>query len=384
MKGHIQQRGKNSFRLKLDDGADPGTGKRRIRYVTVRGTKREAQRQLAKLITAVADNAFSKPVKVSVADFLRERVQLWEAAGDITARTSQRYMQLVEFQILPHLGALSLQALRPTDVERWLVEVREGGRRNGKGALANRTVGHAYRVLAAALDDAVRAEIVVRNVARVFSPPRVQQTEIVVLQDVPAFLNAIAGHRLEAFTLVGLLGGLRLGEALALRWRDIELDPKPVLHVRGAVEHTKAKGFVFKTPKTKAGVRSLVMPTILVDVLRGHRLQQQELNLALGLGRLEDDALLFQTAQGTPILPGAMSKIWAAFAKAHGIPDVTYHGLRHTHASQLIAIGVDIVTIAKRLGHGKPSVTLATYAHMFKSDDTAAADAINAALANSR
>lgn len=181
-------------------------------------------------------------------------------------------------------------------------------------------------------------------------------------------------------SMVALLTGMRLGEVLALRWSRIDLDGKR-LSVREALEPAKG-GVGFKAPKTKAGRRDISLPDILVGALREYRREQLELRMQLGLGRLQDDALLFSRLDGSPLNPSNVSSDWGAFALRIGMPEITFHGLRHTHASQLIASGVDIVTIAKRLGHAKPSVTLAIYAHMFTSDDSKAAAAINAALSS--
>jgi integrase len=102
--------------------------------------------------------------------------------------------------------------------------------------------------------------------------------------------------------------------------------------------------------------------------------------MQLGAGRLPDDALLFSNLDGEPSNPNVVSMAWGVFAAGIGMPDITFHALRHTHASQLIDAGVDIVTISKRLGHAKPDITLRTYAHLFRKDDGKAADAINRAL----
>ena len=104
MKGHIRQRGRNSFELKFDAGRDPATGKRRIQYASFKGTKREAQIKLAALITSVGAGSYVDPSKSTVAEFVRGRVDQWQAAGDISARTAQRYRQLVENQIAPHIS----------------------------------------------------------------------------------------------------------------------------------------------------------------------------------------------------------------------------------------------------------------------------------------
>src|SRR6516225_1139643 len=113
MRGHIQQRGKNSWRLKFDAGRDEKTGKRKMQFHTFRGTKREAQVKLAELIASVSQAKYVEPNKVTVAEFVRGRVDYWEAAGEITARTSQRYRELATNQINPHLGAKLVQKLQP-------------------------------------------------------------------------------------------------------------------------------------------------------------------------------------------------------------------------------------------------------------------------------
>ena len=174
---------------------------------------------------------------------------------------------------------------------------------------------------------------------------------------------------------------MRLGEILALRWSRVDLDGKSI-SVREALEWTKAHGIRFKAPKSRAGRRDVTLPDILVDVLHEHRRTMLELRMQLGAGKMPDDALLFATLDGAPLSPNAISAAWADFAESINMPEVTFHALRHTHASQLIDQDVDIVTISKRLGHANPNITLKVYAHLFRSKDGKAADAINAALAN--
>jgi integrase len=177
--------------------------------------------------------------------------------------------------------------------------------------------------------------------------------------------------------MVAVFTGLRLGEALALRWSNVDLDRK-ILRTVEALEQTKRFGIRFKTPKSKAGKRDITLPDLLVDALRGHRKAQLELRMQVGAGKLPDDALLFSTIEGRPLSPIDVSVLWGRFAATIGMPEITFHALRHTHASQLIDAGVDIVTISKRLGHSKPDITLRIYAHLFRKDDGKAAAAINA------
>ena len=373
MKGHIRRRGERSFELKFDAGRDPATGKRIIQYQSFKGTKREAQIKLASLISSVDQGSFIEPTKITVAEFVRLRVTAWEAAGAITAKTAQRYRELIENQIVPHLGATVVQKLRPLHVEAWHAALRNIG-------LAPRTIGHAHRVLSKALKDAVGDDMLVKNVATAKPAPKVADNEMVICRDVPGLVEKLKSNaRLHVPGMVALFSGMRLGEILALRWGRVDLD-KNVIEVREAVEHTTAFGLRFKPPKSKAGRRNITLPDLLVETLRDYRKAQLELRVRLGVGKLPDDALLFANVEGTLPSPNSISAAWSDFAEAIGMPEVSFHGLRHTHASQLIDEGVDIVTISKRLGHAKPTITLSIYAHMFKKDDSKAAAAINAAL----
>jgi integrase len=365
--------------MKFDAGRDPATGERKIQYVSFRGTKREAQVKLAELIASVGKGAYVEPSKATVAEFVRARVDQWEAAGAISARTAQRYRQLAENQIARHIGAKPLQQLKPLDIEVWHTTLRNGGRVRGEGGLAARTIGHAHRVLGKALRDAARNGLVSRNVVSEQSAPKISDDEMVIVHDVPGLVDKLAGFRLRVPALIALFTGMRLGEILALRWSRVDLD-KGVIQVRAALEQTKAHGIRVKEAKTRAGRRDITLPDILVDLLREHRKAALELRMQLGAGRLPDDALLFADLEGNPLSPNAQSAAWADFADSIDMPDVTFHALRHTHASQLIDEGVDIVTISKRLGHAKPDITLRVYAHLFKKDDSKAAEAINAAL----
>jgi len=274
-----------------------------------------------------------------------------------------------------------LQKLRPLHVEEWHTALRTSGRADGKGGIAARTIGHAHRVLSSALSDAAENELVLRNVMQSKSPPKVADEEVIIVKDVPAFIAELkaSGRNLYVPAMVSLFTGMRRSEVLALRWSRVDLGKKTI-QVREALEATKAHGIRFKPAKSKAGRRVITLPDILVDALRDYRKAQLEFRMKLGAGKLQDDDLLFADIDGAPLSPNAVSAAWSDYAKQIGMPEVTFHALRHTHASQLIDQGVDIVTISKRLGHAKPDITLRIYAHLFSLDDSKAAAAINAIL----
>jgi integrase len=123
-----------------------------------------------------------------------------------------------------------------------------------------------------------------------------------------------------------------------------------------------------------------MLPEFAVTMLNEHRKAQLELRLKLGMGKPDAEALVFSNYDGTPISPNYFSIMWSRAVERAGLPDVTFHSLRHSHASALIRAGLDVVRVSRQLGHSNPAITLTAYAHEFREGDSGAADAINKAL----
>jgi integrase len=202
--------------------------------------------------------------------------------------------------------------------------------------------------------------------------------QIIGEAQIEELLAKLKGRALYTKVVVALFTGIRRGELLGLRWSDIDTDAK-TMHIERSIEQIGTTVRI-KEPKTKAGTRTISLPDIVIDVLRDHRRSQLELRMALGQGRLPDDAFIFVGIDGEPPKPFILSTQWIECARVIGMPHITWHSFRHSHASLLISAGMDVVQIARRLGHSSPAITLGTYSHMFKKIDTAA-DVINAALA---
>jgi integrase len=375
MRGNITRRGKNSWRLKFEVGAD-ATGSRKTRYVTVKGKRQHAERELTSLLAAADAGTLPEPSKVTIAEYLRNWL---DGTHGLSLKTVERYRGLAEQQIIPHLGAIMLQRLKPTQVQAWHGTLIKSGGKGGR-ALAARTVGHAHRVLHRALQRAVENETLMRNVASVIPPPKVEAQEIEILdaQQIVMVLRRLEGHPLYAISAIALATGMRRGELLALQLGDLDLDVGS-LRVERSLEETAA-GLRLKPPKSKHGRRTISLPASAVAVLRAHWRTQLEFRLALGLGKPDPETLIFSAPDGSPLSPDNLSRDWRRACRSLGLPPVMFHALRHTHASALIAAGLDVVTISRRLGHSSPNVTLGTYAHLFTHTDTAAASAIEAAL----
>ena len=297
--------------------------------------------------------------------------------NDLAPKTLERYRELAERQIIPTLGAVALQKLRPSAVQQWHGTILKTGGKDGR-PLSARTVGHAHRVLHRALQRAVENETLSRNVASAISPPKVEAGEVEILDvhQVSVMLHKLAGHELYTIAALALATGMRRGELLGLQLGDVDLDAAS-LKVDRSLEETAA-GLRFKAPKTKHGRRTISLPPSAISVLRDHRVRQLERRLALGLGRPSAETLVFSNLDGSPLSPRKLSREWLRVCVALGSPPVMFHALRHTHASALISAGLDVVAISRRLGHANPTVTLNVYAHLFVRTDTAAATAIEA------
>jgi integrase len=241
-------------------------------------------------------------------------------------------------------------------------------------------VRHHAIVLKQALDQAVTWQLLARNPADGCTLPQVPDEEIEILNDaqVGEVLTKLRDHALYPIVSLALGTGMRRGELLGLQWCDVDLEVSAV-RVARSVEQTKA-GLSLKSPKTRSGRRTLRIAAAVVDDLRAHRRRVLELRLQLGAGRLPDDAQVFATIDGGLRSPNALTKEWTKAADSAGLPPVTFHALRHTHASQLIAAGLDVVTVSKRLGHANPAITLKVYSHPFTNSDERAAQVIDAAF----
>jgi integrase len=373
MTGHVRRRGARSWELKFDVGSDGQTGGRITRYASFRGTKRDAEIELAKLITAAANGEQVDPSKLTVNEFLDRWERDW-CVGNVSPKTAERYGELLRLHVRPTLGTMKLQKLRPVH----LSELYGSLQRDAK--LAPRTIGHVHRALHRALGHATGWDIVTQNIAARVSPPRVRHQEIEILTpaQVKVILATARGRAIYPIATLALATGMRRGELLALRWQDVDLDQAKITVAR-SLEQTKA-GLRFKEPKTAHGRRTISLPATAITELRTHWRAQQTDRLALGAGKSPPDALVFSDLNGEPRLPNAITKEWERTARAAGIAFATLHSLRHTHASHLIANGLDILTISRRLGHGSPTITLSVYGHLFPQTDDRAAQIMEAAF----
>lgn len=361
MRGHVRKRGQRSWAIVLDVGRD-AAGKRRQRWHSVNGTKREAERELARLLNEIRVGSYVEPSRMTLRDYL-ERWLEDGVKSTVAPKTFERYGEIVRGQIVPALGEIRLDNLQPLDIQSFYSKALRDGRRDGKGGLSPQTVLHCHRVLRAALRQAVRWQLLARDPADAVEPPRPAAKKMRALDeaDTVRLLDALQRSVLYPPVLLAATTGLRRGEFLGLRWASVDLDGA-VLSVSETLEQTR-EGLRFKQPKTARGRRTVDLPGLLVDELRRHRREQAELRLLLGPAYQELD-LVFPETDGGLWAPDKFSSRFAAWARRNGFAGFRLHDLRHTHASQLLKQGVHPKIVSERLGHATVAFTLDTYAHV--------------------
>jgi integrase len=352
--GNITRRGAHSWRLKFELGRDLASGKRQIRYVTVKGTKKQAQAELAKIIASSSTGQYVDVSKETVAQFADRWLRDW-AATNISKQDLYRYEQLLRKHVCERIGTLPIQKLRAADLQ---------GVYAAMGGVSDRTRLHAHRVIHRMLRHAAQWGVVHQNVAAlVDAPTGSREIELLTAPQIQTVLQILRGRTLYPIAITALATGMRRGELLALRWQDVDLNGAR-LRVERSLEQTTRGGLVFKSPKTRHGRRTITLPASTVAELRTHWKAQQERRMALGQGKAPEDSLVFAAWHGSTRSPNALTKEWALAMSKAGLP-ITLHSLRHTHASTLIASGLDVLTISRRLGHGSPAITLNVYGHLF-------------------
>ena len=215
--GHIRPRGPGAWELKFDLGRHPITGKRQVRYATVRGSKRDAQLELRRLLGAVDKGQHVDPGKLTVGQWLVRWLE--EARHNISPKTHERYSEIVNKHLVPALGAIALAKLAPVHVQSYYSDALASGRRDGKGGLSPQTVRHHDRVLNVALKRARALRLIAVNPIEDVTRPKVERQELAILDpdESARLLATAASTRLYVPILLALATGMRRGEMLALR-----------------------------------------------------------------------------------------------------------------------------------------------------------------------
>jgi len=375
MKGHIRERSSGHWAIILDlyDAA----GKRHRKWHSFKGTKRQAQSECARLITEMESGEYVEPSRATLADFLERWLKHIKA--NVSPRTHERYEQIARKNIAPLLGAKILSKLQPIEISAAYSQSLENGRRDGKGGLSPRTVHHMHRVLFSALNQAERWKLINRNPAALLEKrdrPKIERKPVTTI-DTPTtaiVFDSARERRLFIPLVLAALCGLRRGEITALRWRSVDLDAGQ-LAVIASTEQTDAGAIREKEAKS-GKTRTVALPLMAIEELRRWRVAQAEELLKLG-ARADDNWHVITQADGSPLQPRSLTHVMSAFLKEW---NVTLHGLRHSHASYMLASNIHPKVVQERLGHSSIAITMDIYSHLMPNMQGEAAAAVDGAL----
>ncbi|MFM1655638.1 tyrosine-type recombinase/integrase [Brevibacillus sp. B_LB10_24] len=333
--------------------------------ITKRGfkTKKEAEKAMIEAQAALQKGEYIEPSKKLMRDYFHEWIKTKHNLERVTLELYHSYMR---HHIIPELGNIPLGKLSAHDIEMFLDALHKKG-------LAASTVKRIFSVVNAALNAAETKDLVTKNAADKVEKPQVSSRRQLVVWE-PAFVSEFLektryASRYWIAVYLAVMTGMRQGEILGLRWSDIDFEKRIITIQQTVNRHREIK----PGAKTKKSIRSVALSPETIEVLKDHRQFILQERVALGPA-YENNDLVVCTKFGGPVTQRAIQKVWTSFLKKTGAPKITFHDLRHTHASLLIKQGVHIKVISERLGHSSVSITMDTYGHLMPNmqEDAAA------------
>ena len=289
---------------------------------------------------------------------------------DLQETTRTRYQDIIRLNINPALGKVPLKDLKPTQVQEWLNDLSK------KDELSPKTVRNIFNVLNPAMEKAVELSMLTRNPCKGATLPKLVKYEAQVFDNgqVQQVLALTEGTDLHLFVLLGLAVGLRRGEMLGLKWKHIDFENSTI-----SIEETRVKAntkVVTKSPKTKAGKRTIAVGANVMDALKdGYRAYQLHC-LERGVP-VDGEGFVVCKPNGQPYAPDSLSQKWERFLAENNLPKIRLHDTRHTCTTAMLSAGIDHKTVSQRLGHADVYITLNTYAHCTPAMDKAAAEKLD-------
>lgn len=389
MAGSIEKRGENTYRLVISGGRT-GDGKRKkyTKTIKVEGKtdaekKRKCEKELAKFIAEVENNSFIEPAKLTLKAFSEKWIKDY-AEKNLAPKTVFEYKKLLDSRIIPALGHLKLDKLKPVHFIEFYNNLQEDGiREDGKaGGLSANTIRHYHRLLHDILQSAVKWQLISSNPVSNVDAPKIKKVEAGYYneEEVQQLMIELDTTSKEEFKykvaiILTLASGLRLGELTGLKWDNIDFDTNTINIVHSS-QYLPTKGTFLKETKNYTSKRTLTIPKPVIDLLSKHKVNEKEKRLSCG-SLWVNTGFVFTQWNGKPMYPSTPSRWFRKFLEEHNLRHITFHQLRHTSATLLINENVNIREVSKRLGHSNTSTTLNIYTHALQSADKVAADKLS-------
>jgi integrase len=353
MQGSIKKEG-TSWRYVLDLPRGPN-GRRRQQKRRGFKTRQSAEAELQEAMRRLSDGVFVEPSKVTLEAYLSDQ---WLPAVKATLRPStfDSYNRNMRLHVVPTLGKVKLQSLTTPMLNTLYGSLQDKG-------LSAKTARHIHTTLRKSLADATKWGVVQRNVAIAADPPKVPRHEMETwsAEEVRTFLTFVADDPIATAFILAATTGMRRGEVLGLRWRDVDLD----LARLTVVQTLTSVNYVlhFGQPKTNRGRRSIPLDQTTVMLLRQHRARQNANRLVMGADWADLD-LVMTKPDGSPVHPDTVSDTFDRRVHACGLRKIRLHDLRHTYATLALGSGIPVKVVSEVLGHSSSAFTMDTYGHV--------------------
>ena len=376
MAGNIIKLNEDRYRLRYKDSS---------RFIRAKNDS-EAERLLAKFITEIDGGDFGQPSKVTFKEFSKRYLKDY-AEVELAKKTVFRYKQMLESRIYVAFGGSKLDRIKPVDILKFYNSMRkdhkytqvqkDGSTKEIKcGPLSEQTIKHHHRIISAIFEKAIKWEVLKgKNPAKSVDAPKVDKKKAKCFNEkqVQALLDALENTKPEEMkykvgTIIALTTGARLGEIMALEWGDIDTKNK-IIEIRQSSQYLPGQGTFTKDPKNESSKRRIAVNKMLLDLLEEYKADQEGKSFLCG-----DNNRLFVTWEGKPMHPYTLTKWFPDFLERNKLPHLNFHGLRHSSATFLIGQGMDIQTVASRLGHSTSATTQNVYSHFLESKDRKAAN----------
>lgn len=352
-------------------GYDPGTGKQIQRSISGK-TQKEVAQKLKQMSLDVDNGTYQEPSNLTVKDWF----EIWQKdyMGDVKASTKLLYSRNVDLYIVPNLGAVKLDSLTTSMIQKLYNQLTSENQESGK-PLSPKTIKNIHGILHKALQQAVENGVIRVNPSDACKLPRVEKKDIQPLDDnqVSEFLKAVHGHPYEYLYKIALFTGIREGEVLGLTWECLDLD-NGTLTIKQQLRREQHKDgqFYFSKPKNNK-TRTLTLAPAVVKLFRLQKLEQNRKRLKAGKSWTEKD-LVFSNEVGGFLSHRVIYRCFKELVKEIGTPSTRFHDLRHTYAVMAIQSGDDIKTVQENLGHATAAFTLDVYGHVTAQMKQASAD----------
>ena len=332
--------------FRIDAGIDERTGQRKQIYRSRFKTKREALEEMNKLKTEIMNGEYSEPSKTLFKDY----IQSWlndTHKYEVKISSFEVDETMVRVHLIPFFQSTPVAKIATYDIDQLYAQKLND-------SLANSTVKKMHNLLSKALQKAVKWGLIKSNPAKNASPPSIykQRKQIWTVEEAKTFLEVCEQENELIPFLLAIFTGMRRGEILALRWKNVDLE-KGVIHVEESLARTKANGLFTKTVKTSHSERDVYVSSSLKETLIEYRQQQEPTELGL----------VIASKAGGYLEPRNLLRKLQSLTKKANVPKIPFHNLRHTHATILMRMGENPKVVSERLGHARVGITLDIYSH---------------------